>query len=43
MKVPSPGEMTVVPKFIVPVMKANVVPSIFLGVILAKSAMIGSV
>jgi len=43
MKVPIPGEITVPPKFIVPVRKAKVVPSIFLGVILAKRAMIGRV
>jgi hypothetical protein len=41
--VPILGEITVLPKFMVPVRKAKVVPSIFLGVILAKRAMTGRV
>jgi hypothetical protein len=39
--VPIPGEITVDARFIVPVKNANIVPSIFGGVILAKRANIG--
>ena len=40
---PMPGEITVEARFIVPVKKAKIVPSILAGVILAKSARIGKV
>lgn len=43
MNVPIPGDITVDPKLRVPVMKAYVVPSIFLGVIFANNAIIGRV
>ena len=39
--VPTAGEITVPEKFIVPVKKAKIVPSILGGVIFAKSASIG--
>lgn len=42
-KVPSPGEITVLAKSIVPVKNANVVASILLGVIFANNAIIGRV
>ena len=43
MKVPSPGEITVDAKFMVPVKKAKIVPSILAGVIFANNAKIGKV
>lgn len=43
MKVPMPGEMTVLAKFMVPVRNAKIVPSTLGGVILAKRDMIGRV
>ena len=43
MRVPSPGEITVLEKSIVPVKNAKVVASILFGVILANNAIIGNV
>lgn len=40
-RVPIPGWITVDAKFMVPVKKANIVPSILAGVIFANSASIG--
>lgn len=41
MKVPIPGDMTVLQKLATPVKKANIVPSILIGVILANKFNIG--